>query len=97
MESIPSPESQPELSPEELEAFKNKFAAGLIDSLDFFQGEDFLILDPASLNVEDDSRVIDELSTQERAEIEAILAADLEIDFSNLQTTVKQYTFLKVL
>ncbi|HRN69812.1 MAG TPA: hypothetical protein PLS49_01395, partial [Candidatus Woesebacteria bacterium] len=59
----PSPEPQPipEISPEELQAFRERFSASLEESLDFFDGEDFLILQPMDLHIEDDERIMDEL------------------------------------
>lgn len=89
MEFTPSPE-QPN---PEITEFKDRFSAGLQDALDFFPGDDFLILQPLNLNIEDDARSVDELSTEEQSALNEIIIETLEIDFENQESIVKSYEF----
>lgn len=83
MESSPSIEPTPQLNPE-LETFKDRMQIGLQDALDFFPGDDFLLLQPLTLNIEDDERSIDELSVEEKSALEQIIIDSLDINVSEV-------------
>jgi hypothetical protein len=92
MESSPSLEPISNITPEELANFKEHFTTALEESLDFFTGDDFLVLHPLNLT-EDDPRSMDELSREEQSALAQMLSEHLEVDLNNVESVIDSYEF----
>lgn len=89
MELVPTPEQ----SDPELIQFKDRLTTSLQDVLDFFPGDDFLVLQPINLDVEGDTRSLEELSTEERLALGNIITETLKIDLENQESIIDTYEF----
>ena len=92
MESSPTIEPTPQITAEELANFREHFKLTLEESLDFFTGDDFLILHPLDLT-ENDARSMEELSREEQTALAEIVSEHLEVDLNNPESALDTYEF----